>query len=234
MPRKKKSKYFEYELKLKNAYRDLKKAYREVKDSYTDMIFRFALAAEYKDEITGSHLVRIADYCTTIAEELHLPKRDIFNLRYASLMHDVGKLVVPDEILKKKSGLTPEEREIVKKHTALGAEIFRGSRTPLLQIAYLVILTHHERYDGTGYPQGLRGEKIPLFGRIVALADVFDTLTSKRSYKEAYGFEEAVDIIKNQSGKHFDPIIVKAFLRKRAKIRKLWKATQDIVSFLNQ
>jgi len=217
---------------MKNAHRELKSAYAEIKESYAEMIFRFALMAEYKDNTTGTHLVRIADYSTEIALGLRLPKKDIYYLRYGSPMHDIGKLVIPDAILKKKSGLTPEEREVVKKHASLGADIFKGARSPLLNVAGLISLTHHERYDGTGYPQGLKGKQIPLLGRVVALADVFDALTTQRPYKEAYAFAEAIRMIEDQSGKHFDPQVVKAFLRRKKRIRQIWEATKDIESFI--
>ncbi len=228
----KKSRYFEYEAEVKKAYQDLQKAYEEIKESYTEMIFRFALVAEFKDETTGTHLVRIADYSTEIAKSLGLAKKDMYYLRYASPMHDIGKLAIPDSILKKASGLTPEEREIVKKHTTLGADIFKGTRSPLLKIARIISLTHHERYDGTGYPQGIKGKQIPLFGRIVGLADVFDALTTKRPYKEAYSFDEALRMIKDQSGKHFDPDVAKAFLKRKNRIREIWQATKDVESFM--
>jgi putative two-component system response regulator len=227
-----KSRFFEYEKRIRRGYRELKKAYEEVQDSYAEMVFRLALVAEYKDDCTGTHLVRIADYSTEIARAMGLSAKDVNYLKYASVMHDIGKLVVPDAILKKTSGLTPEEREIVKKHAALGADIFKGSRSPLLKVAKLIALTHHERYDGTGYPNGLKGRDIPLFGRIVALTDVFDALTSERPYKEAYGFDEAVEMIKQESGKHFDPDVVKAFLKCKKKIRKIWQATKDIDAFV--
>ncbi|MFH1996783.1 MAG: HD domain-containing phosphohydrolase [Candidatus Omnitrophota bacterium] len=229
-----KSRYLEYEKKLNKAYVNLKSAYREIKDSYTDMIFRFALAAEFKDDSTGTHLVRIADYSTAIAEEMKFPKREITMLRYASLMHDVGKLILPDEILKKKGGLTPLERDVVKKHTTLGADIFSGSSSALLRSAREVILTHHERYDGTGYPRGLKKNDIPLPGRIVALADVFDALTSKRPYKDAYGFDESVEIISSESGRHFDPKVVRAFLKRKESIREIWSATKAIDTFIDE
>ncbi len=167
------SKYFDYKKGMEEAYAELKRSYHEVKESYTEMIFRLALVAEHKDESTGTHLVRIADYSTEIAYGLKLSETDIDMIKYASPMHDIGKLIIPDEILKKPSGLTPEEREVMKQHTILGAEIFEGSNAPILQVAHEICLTHHERYDGTGYPNGLKGEGIPLFGRIVALADVF-------------------------------------------------------------
>ncbi|MBP7216143.1 MAG: HD domain-containing protein [Candidatus Omnitrophica bacterium] len=228
-----KSRYFAYQARIAQEYKKLKKAYAEVKDSYAEMIFRFALTAEYKDEETGTHLVKIADYSTEIAKELGLPKEELDYLRYASPMHDIGKLIIPDAILKKPAGLTPEEREIIKQHAKLGSDIFIGSRSPLLKIARMISLTHHERFDGTGYPQGLKGKAIPLYGRIVALADVFDALTSKRSYKVAYSFDEAVAMIKEQAGKQFDPDIVDAFLKRKATIRRIWQATQDIEIFLN-
>ncbi len=230
--KKRKSKYFKYENKMKQAYKRLEKIYSEVKDSYTEMIFRLALVAEYKDESTGAHLVRIADYSIALAHSLKLKDKDIELIKYASPMHDIGKLVIPDAILKKPEGLTPEEREIMKQHTVLGANIFKGSKSKLLKTAREICLTHHERYDGTGYPQGLKGNEIPLFGRIVGVADVFDALTSKRPYKEAYGFEEAMKMIESQSGKHFDPKLVKVFLKDSKKIHSIWKATKDIEQFI--
>lgn len=229
-----KANYFDYEKEVNAAYAALKRSYREVKDSYTEMIFRFALVAEYKDEATGTHLVRIADYSTEIAKGLGLPEDDIHYLRYASPMHDIGKLVIPDSILKKPSGLTPDEREVIKKHTTLGSDIFKGTRSPLLKVSSIISLTHHERYDGTGYPKGLKGKQIPLFGRIVALADVFDALTTKRPYKDAYDFDEALEMVKSQSGKHFDPVILKAFLKRIKRIRQIWQATKDIESFITE
>ncbi|MFH1875798.1 MAG: HD domain-containing phosphohydrolase [Candidatus Omnitrophota bacterium] len=228
----KKNRYFEYQRKVDKAYEKLRDAYAQIKNSYAEMIFRFALIAEYKDESTGSHLVRIADYCTEIARGLGLSREEIEELRYASPMHDVGKLVIPDAILKKESGLTPEEREVMKRHTTLGADVFKDSRQPILKIARLVSLTHHERFDGTGYPQGLKGTEIPLFGRIVALADVFDALTSERPYKKAYDFNEAIKIVKEQSGKQFDPAVLRAFLGRIENIRKIWQSTKDLEEFV--
>lgn len=219
---------------MKKAYRELRKAYQEVKDSYAEMVFRFALVSEYRDDDTGTHLVRIADYCTEIAKGLGLPKKDIYYIRYGSPMHDIGKIIVPDAILKKAGRLTPRERKIVNRHTELGADIFKGARSPLLKAASLISETHHERFDGTGYPKGLKGKKIPLYGRIVALADVFDALTSHRPYKKAYGFERAIKIIKKESGEHFDPDVVKAFLKRKSRVKKIWQASKDIHSFLNK
>jgi len=230
----KKNRYFEHQYRIKRAYRELRKAYNEVRSSYSEMIMRLALIAEFKDGSTGSHLVKVADYCTEIARGLGLPRHDIEYLRYASPLHDVGKLIIPDSILKKKGGLTPEEREIMKRHAEMEAEVFQGSRLNVLKVAMMISLTHHERWDGTGYPQGLKGREIPAFGRIVALADVFDALTSKRPYKKAYGFDEAVKIIKAESGTHFDPDTVKAFLRKKKQIRKILKSNRKIDLFISE
>ncbi|MFC1804695.1 HD-GYP domain-containing protein [Candidatus Omnitrophota bacterium] len=208
------------------------KSYREIKDTYIEMIFRFALAAEYRDETTGAHLARIGDYCVEIARELRLSKKQIEYLRYASLMHDIGKFAVPDSVLKKHSaGLSIKERKIIEKHPAVGEDILRGSRSPLLRAASQICLTHHERFDGSGYPRGLKGKRIPLFGRIVAVADVFDALTSKRTYKGAYRFEKAIGMIKNESGSHFDPGVVHAFLKRGKRVRKIWEAAQKIEDF---
>jgi len=223
-----------HDMKKRKVFKKSKPADKEGTDFYAEMIFRLALVAEHKDETTGTHLVRMADYTTEIAHALKLPEKDIELLKYASPMHDIGKLVIPDEILRKTKGLTPEEKEVVKKHTMLGADIFQGSRSVLLKAARDICMTHHERYDGKGYPRGLKGEEIPLFGRIVALADVFDALTSKRPYKKAYGFETAVEMIKKQSGKQFDPKIVAAFLKVKDKIKGIWQATKDIEHFLDQ
>lgn len=219
---------------MKNTYQELKKAYQEIKESYAEMVFRFALAAEYKDQATGMHLVRIADYSTEIAKALNLSKQDIYYIRYGSPMHDVGKIVITDSILKKKGKLTPSQRKTMKTHPELGANIFKGTNSPLLKAAGLISLTHHERFDGTGYPRGLKGKSIPLYGRIVALADTFDALISKRSYKKAYSFDKAVEMIKEESGSHFDPDIVKAFLKRKNRIKKIWQATKDIDSFVNE
>ncbi|MFC1674837.1 HD-GYP domain-containing protein [Candidatus Omnitrophota bacterium] len=208
------------------------RSYREIKDTYIEMIFRFALAAEYRDETTGAHLARIGDYCVEIARESGMSKRQIEYLRYASLLHDIGKLAIPDSILKKHAaGLTRKQRKIIEGHPGVGEDILRGSRSLLLRAASQICLTHHERFDGSGYPRGLKGKGIPLFGRIVAVADVFDALTSKRTYKGAYGFERALEIIKKESGSHFDPEIVKAFLKRKKRIRRIWEATHEIEDF---
>ncbi|MFC1548456.1 HD-GYP domain-containing protein [Candidatus Omnitrophota bacterium] len=221
-----------YRKEIRDAYEKLEKAYGELKETNLEMIFRLALMAEYRDTSTGVHLVRIADYSAAIAEEMGLPEREVEILRHASPMHDVGKMMLPDSILKKKGKLTPEEMEVVKKHPEAGTRIFKNARSSLMKVCGMIALTHHERFDGTGYPRGLKGEKIPLYGRIVGLADCFDAYSSKRSYKKAFGFEESVSMVVEQAGTHFDPAVVMAFVRNKKKIKRIWEANRDIEEFL--
>jgi putative two-component system response regulator len=177
-----------------------------------DTINRLALAAEYRDKKTAAHLRRIRSYCEIIAKGIHLTPGDVETLFVASPMHDVGKIGIPDGILLKKSELSKGEFEIVKSHTTIGASILSGSSSELLKAGEIIAMSHHERWDGTGYPKSLRGEEIPLFGRICAVADAFDALTSRRPYKEAYSNEKALSILQDETGTHFDSAIIKAFL----------------------
>ena len=210
----------------------LKKAYQELKDSHIEMIFRMALMAEFRDPEMGTHLVRIADYSTVIAEGLGLPRDEVEIIRYASPMHDIGKIMLPDNILKKSDILTSGEMSLMRKHALVGANIFKNARSPILKACRAIALSHHERFDGSGYPAGLKGEEIPLYGRIVALADCFDAYTSPRSYKEAFSFEKSVAMVRERAGSHFDPVVVKAFLREEPRIRRVWEANRDISQFL--
>jgi putative two-component system response regulator len=191
---------------------ELKQAIEKIKLSSLDTIHRLARAAEYKDEGTGAHIKRMGQYSAVIARKMGLGEREVENILYASPMHDVGKIGIPDHILLKTGSLDKEEWKILKKHPVIGAEILRGSDVEFIQLAETIALTHHEKWDGSGYPRGLRGSKIPLAGRIVAIADVFDALTSRRPYKEPLSVEESLDIIKQSRGSHFDPDVVDAFL----------------------
>jgi len=221
-----------YRKKLRKAYEKLEKAYRELWDSHVEMIFRLALMAEYRDLATGTHLVRIAEYSAIIAEAFGLPKREVEIIRYSSPMHDAGKIALPDTILKKKGKLTSEEIKLVREHPAIGAEIFKSARSTIMRACGIIALTHHERFDGAGYPQGLKGKEIPLYGRIVGLADVFEAFTAKRSYKKAYGFDRSASMVIERAGSHFDPDVVMAFVRSRDRIKKVWEANRDIEEFL--
>jgi putative two-component system response regulator len=220
------------ERRSERAYEELDRAYRDLRDAHIEMVFRLAFLAELRDTQTGGHLVRIADYSAIIAEGMGLDAQEVEIIRYASPMHDVGKIMLPDRILKKTGKLTDEEKALMRKHPEAGADIFRNSRSELLKACEVIALTHHERFDGTGYPRGLSGENIPLYGRIAALADCFDAYTSKRSYKDAYGFEEAVSMIRKRSGTHFDPETINAFTRNMERVRQVWQANRDIEMYL--
>ena len=206
---------------LNKAIQDLKGAHQKLQEAYLDTIYRLVLAAEYKDEDTGDHIVRMSRYCALIAEKLRLPAEEVQNLLYASPMHDIGKIGIPDSILMKPGKLTEEEFKTVKAHPTIGAKILADSKAAVLKVAGQIALSHHERWNGTGYPQGLSEDKIPLVGRIVSLADVFDALTSKRPYKDPFPLEVAVDIIRKERGEHFDPDVVDAFLQNMDEIVKI-------------
>jgi len=169
-----------------------------------------ARTAEHRDPETGAHLARMSAYSGLIAIALGLPAEQASMIRDASPLHDVGKVAIPDHILFKPGKLTPEEFETMKKHASHGGDILSGSKSPLLQLACDIAFSHHERFDGSGYPRGLNGEDIPLAGRIVALADVFDALTTVRPYKQAWPFEEAFAYLRGAEGSHFDPACLAA------------------------
>lgn len=176
-----------------------------------EAILRLSRAAEYRDPETGMHLLRMSNYTRIVSAGLGLPAAEQRLLLEAAPMHDVGKVGTPDHILLKPGRLTPEEFEVMKQHAAIGYEILRDSASPLFQCAAVVARAHHEKFDGSGYPQGLAGEAIPLHGRIVAVADVFDALTSERPYKKAWPLEEARRFLTEGAGSHFDPACVAAF-----------------------
>jgi putative two-component system response regulator len=182
------------------------------------VIQRLGRAAEYKDNETGLHVIRMSHFAREIALAAGMGEADAEELFNAAPMHDVGKMGIPDAILCKPGKLTPEEWEIMKQHARIGAEIIGDDSSTLLQMARRIALCHHEKWDGSGYPQGLVGKAIPIEARIIALADVFDALTSKRPYKEAWPIETTVDYIQNESGKQFDPELVASFIQALPKI----------------
>jgi response regulator RpfG family c-di-GMP phosphodiesterase len=177
-----------------------------------EILIRLSKAVEHRDFETSDHINRMAAYTYGIARQLGLPKAQCATLRLAATMHDVGKLGVADAILRKPGPLTADEREAMERHAQFGANILSGSSSDLIQLAAEIALTHHERFDGTGYPRGLTGTDIPLSGRITAVADVYDALTSERPYKKAWSRDEAAAYLREQSGKHFDPACVDAML----------------------
>ncbi len=205
----------------------VQKATAQVRAREREVIHRLAQAAEYRDPETGAHLLRMAHYSRLIARNLGLPESEQTLILEAAPMHDVGKMGTPDHILLKPGRLSDEEMAIMRKHTEIGGMILGGSSSPLLQAAAEIALTHHEKYDGTGYPKGTRGQAIPLYGRIVAVADVFDALTSKRPYKEAWEYERAVATIREGRGNHFDPTCVSAFLVDEESIKSIRRQFAD-------
>ncbi len=205
----------------------LREAFQQIKVASLDTILRLSRAAEYKDEDTGAHIQRVSLYASAVARELGHDDEMIDNILYAAPMHDVGKLGIPDHILLKPGKLEPEEWVLMRQHTTIGAAILAGSSSNIVQIARIIALSHHEKWDGSGYPQGLSGTMIPIVGQITAIADVFDALTSKRTYKEASTIEESFTVIQENSGKHFDPVVVDAFLAIETEIRTIFTQHHD-------
>lgn len=183
----------------------------ELKLAFMDTVYRLAQAAEYKDEDTGVHILRIGHYSNLLAQKYGVSSKDVDNIRTAAPLHDVGKIGIPESILQKPDKLTREEFQIIKTHSEIGARLLQGSQSEVLETARIIAWTHHEKFNGQGYPRGLQGENIPLEGRIVALCDVWDALISKRPYKEGFPIEKALEIIKSERGQHFDPDLVDIF-----------------------
>ncbi len=191
---------------------ELRRTNAELEQSYRDTIMRLVTAAEYKDSDTGAHIARIAHYSVLMAQACGQSREFIVSIEHASPMHDVGKIGIPDHVLTKPGKLTAEEYELMKTHTTIGSRILSGSAAPVLQMAEEIARCHHERWDGHGYPRGLKGDQIPLAARIVGLVDTFDALTSVRAYKGAMPAEAAARIIGEEKGCQFDPELADLFL----------------------
>ena len=191
---------------------EVRRATAEIVAREKEVIYRLSKAAEYRDPETGAHIVRMTQYSALIARHLGWNEDAVELILQAAPMHDVGKLGTPDHILLKPTQLTDAEFAIMKQHTVTGAAILRDSSSPMLQLAAEIALRHHEKFDGSGYPDRLAGEEIPLAARIVAVADVFDALTSSRPYKKAWEIDRAVAVLADGRGKHFDPACVDVFI----------------------
>jgi len=184
---------------------------KELHDSRLEIVRRLARAAEFRDTDTGLHVTRMSLFCAELGRAAGFDERECDLLLNASALHDIGKIGIPDRVLLKKGRFDPEETEVIRGHVEIGGDILSKSASELLQWAEAISMAHHEKWDGSGYPRGLKGEEIPLTGRIVALCDVFDALTSHRPYKKPWSVEEAMAEIERGSGTHFDPALVKLF-----------------------
>ncbi|WP_298957541.1 HD domain-containing phosphohydrolase [uncultured Methylobacterium sp.] len=193
---------------------EVETAVRTLREREEEIIFRLSLAVEYRDNDTGDHTWRVARYSQIMAESLDLAPDLCRRLYLAAPLHDVGKVAIPDGILLKKGRLAPAEFDTIRTHAQIGGRILGGSSCELIRLAAEIAEAHHEKWDGSGYPDGRAGEAIPLAARIVAVADVFDALTTARPYKEAMPFEDALDCLRQESGRHFDPACVEAFARR--------------------
>lgn len=212
---------------LRGAMNEIEKSHKATKDSYVETIYRLTLAAEYKDEDTAVHIKRISHYCRVIALKLGAGHDFIDTIFYASPMHDIGKIGIPDSILLKPGKLSDDEFGVMKKHTTIGAKILKESNSHYLSSAEDIALSHHERWDGRGYPHGLKKEEIPLMGRIMNLVDQYDALRSKRPYKSALSHEKTCEILIKGDGRtmpgHFDPGVLESFASAEAEFNDIFE-----------
>ena len=193
----------------------------ELRASRLEIVQRLGLAAEYKDNETGLHVIRMSHFSRILGIAAGMTEHEADDLLHAAPMHDVGKIGIPDRILQKPGPLDADEWKIMQSHVMIGAEIIGEHAGGMLALARSIALTHHEKYDGSGYPHGLKGDQIPLVGRITAIADVFDALTSERPYKKAWSEDEALNFLHEQKGRHFDPQLVELFAGQMPAIREI-------------
>jgi putative two-component system response regulator len=215
------------EVRIASATESLRIAYGQIKALSNEAILRLSRAAEFRDTETANHLVRMARYAGAIARQMGMSSTEVEDIVNASPMHDIGKIGIPDSVLLKPGKLTPSEWRVMQQHTEVGRQILLDSEMPLLKLGATIAWTHHERWDGKGYPQQLGGDLIPLVGRIVAVADVFDALTSKRPYKDAFPVERAFKILEEEREHHFDPRVVDAFFAAQVEILAIKARCQD-------
>jgi hypothetical protein len=202
----------ELEREIENRSHELRRALSELEIAQAETVRRLSMAVEFRDEDTGAHIERIGRFSTLLAVQVGMEGEWCARMSHAAPLHDVGKVAIPDAILLKPGRLTADERAIVETHAEEGHRLLRGSSSSILDLAASIALSHHEKWDGSGYPRGLEGESIPIEGRIVAVADVFDALTSDRVYRKAFAVEEAVAMMLEQRARHFDPVLLDAFM----------------------
>jgi putative two-component system response regulator len=217
----------ELEAEVSRRTEELKQAFDRIKAASLETIYRLSMATEYRDKETGAHIKRMSLYSAAVARSMGLDESTIETILYAAPMHDVGKIGIPDRILVKQAQLDPAEWEIMKQHTVIGAKILEGSEARFIQLGETIARYHHEKWDGSGYPEGLKSTEIPIAGRIVAIADVFDALTSKRPYKEPFSVEKSLAMIREGKGSHFDPEMVDAFFAVQDEILTIKKQYSD-------
>jgi putative two-component system response regulator len=191
---------------------------QELERSRHETILRLQRVVELRDEEAPGHVERVSRYCGLVAKELGLSEQSVELIALGSTLHDAGKVALPEAILLKEGKLTPHERKVMQQHTVVGHRLLAGSESPLLQVAAEIAWTHHERFDGSGYPRFLSGEYIPLEGRIAAVADVFDALVTDRPYRAAFTLDKAMEVMESERGNHFDPRVLDAFLSAREEV----------------
>ncbi|MBF0317221.1 MAG: HD domain-containing protein [Nitrospirae bacterium] len=201
--------------------------YNKLRDTNTKLIYKLSTAAEFKDEETSKHTMRVALYSKILAEGYGLLKDDVEKIKLVSPLHDAGKIGIPDNILRKPGQLTVEEFEIIKTHSVIGYNILNDEDNDVLQLAAIIARDHHERWDGTGYPNRAQGHDISIYGRMVAIADVFDALTSRRPYKAPWTIEKAIELLIAEKGKHFEPYLVDIFVSKLKEVKEIYNEHKE-------
>ncbi len=217
-------------LALQQALEWLERSEKELRLSREETIQRLAIAAEYRDGATAQHIQRMSHYCELLARKYGLPPERCDLIRTASPMHDIGKIGTPDHVLLKPGKFTPEEFDVISQHAEIGYRILSGSDAEILKVAASIAWTHHERWDGNGYPRKLKGEEIPIEGRIASIADAFDAITTQRVYKPAFTLDYAVELMTKHRGTHFDPELLDIFFASRDEIQRIYDQYGDPLS----